>query len=83
MVWQDIVIAVCQLLFLPAMWPTLRGKDKPAFATSAANALLVGIITFTLGTLHLWFACITASLMALTWGILALQKLRSQKKNKK
>jgi len=74
--WQDTVIAVCQLAFVPAMIPTLRGKDKPAFSTSVLNAVIVTIIASTLATLHLWWAVSTALLIALIWVILAVQKYR-------
>lgn len=69
--WQDTVIAICQLAFLPAMLPTLKGADKPTLATSATNAGLVSVIAASLATLKLWFACITAAMMAAIWAILA------------
>lgn len=77
--WQDTVIALCQLAFLPAMLPTLRGKDKPALSTSASNAALVSIIAICLASLKLWFACATAAMMAAIWSTLALQKMKIDK----
>lgn len=74
--WQDTVIAVCQLAFLPSMLPTLLGKDKPAFSTSIMNAVIVMIITVTFVTLHLWFSVATGIITALIWATLALQKWR-------
>lgn len=74
MKWQDIVIAVCQICFLPAMIPTIKGKNKPAFSTSALNAMLVLIITGCLFSLHLWFASATAAPVAVIWVVLAVQK---------
>jgi hypothetical protein len=78
--WQDTVIAVCQLAFLPAMLPTLLGKDKPALTTSIANAVIVSIITFSLATLQLWFATITGAMIAAIWSILAIQKFAQDKR---
>lgn len=74
MSWQDIVIAVCQLAFLPSMLPTLLGKDKPALLTSIFNALIVSVITITMSTLHLWFSVATGTITAIIWLILAIQK---------
>jgi D-alanyl-lipoteichoic acid acyltransferase DltB (MBOAT superfamily) len=79
--WQDTVIAVCQLAFLPAMWPTIKGKDKPPVSTCVMNVIIVCIIAFSLATLQLWFAFTTAMLIALTWAILAVQKLRMNHKS--
>lgn len=80
--WQDTVIAVCQLAFVPAMIPTLRSHDKPALATSMLNVVIVSIITLTLTTLRLWFAAGTASLIALVWVVLAVQKFRQNKRRR-
>ena len=80
MMWQDTVIAICQLAFLPSMIPTIIGKDKPAFLTSFFNAIIVGIITFTFVTLGLWFSVLTGALTASIWAILAIQKYSMDKK---
>lgn len=73
--WQDTVIAICNLAFVPAMLPTILGKDKPALSTSVLNAIIVSIIAFALATLNLWFAFATATIIALIWTILAVQKI--------
>lgn len=80
--WQDTVIAICQLIFFPAMMPTVLGKDKPALSTSVLNALLVSIIAFCFFTLNLWFSVVTASLTAFLWVVLAVQKYQQIKKHK-
>lgn len=74
--WQDTVIAACQLAFFPSMLPTLIGKDKPALSTSALNALIVTIITACFFTLQLWFSVATGALTAGIWVVLAFQKWR-------
>ena len=76
MVWQDIVIAVCQLAFIPAMLPTVFGKDKPALTTSVMNFIIVMTIATCLASLHLWFAAGTAVPTALIWLTLAIQKTK-------
>jgi hypothetical protein len=78
--WQDTVIAICQLAFFPSMLPTLLGKDKPALATSVLNACIVTVITFCFFTLQLWFSVVTGSLTACIWAVLAFQKWKLTKK---
>jgi hypothetical protein len=73
MVWQDVVIAVCQLAFIPAMIPTIVGKDKPAFATNLMNLVIVTIIATCFATLQLWFAFGSAVPIAVIWLILTIQ----------
>jgi hypothetical protein len=80
--WQDTVIAICQLAFLPAMLPTILGKNKPALSTSLLNMLIVGTIVFALGTLHLWFSVATGLINASAWAILAIQSWRLTKTTK-
>lgn len=73
--WQDKVIAICQLLFFVAMLPTIFGKDKPPVTTSFMNVTLVAIITISMATLHLWLAVITGTTTATAWLIVGIQKL--------
>lgn len=73
MVWQDIVIAICQLAFIPAMIPTVIGNNKPAFSTSLMNFIIVMIISTCLLSLQLWFAWASAVPIAIIWLILTLQ----------
>ncbi len=80
--WQDTVIALCQLAFLPSMLPTLLGNDKPALTTSALNAVIVSIIVLTFVTLELWFSVITGAITASIWAILAVQKWQIDSKKK-
>lgn len=80
--WQDTVIALCQLAFLPSMLPTLLGEDKPALTTSIMNSVIVCIIVLTFVTLELWFSVITGAITASIWTILAVQKWRMDSKKK-
>lgn len=80
--WQDIVISVCQLLFVVAMVPSIRGKDKPALATSLMNVALVMAIAVSLLTLKLWFSTFTALLVAGSWALLAVQKFGARARTK-
>ncbi len=78
--WQDIVISVAQLCFIIAMVPSIKSNDKPASSTSVMNIILVGVIAFCLLTLRLWFSALTALAIATTWAILAIQKIKLDKK---
>jgi hypothetical protein len=77
--WQDIVISVVQVCFVFAMWPSIKGKDKPALTTSLMNVVLVSIIAFCMLTLHLWFSTTTSLMVASTWAVLAIQKLQTSR----
>ncbi len=81
--WQDIVIAVAQVLFVVSMIPSIRSNDKPALTTSVMNVILVGIISACLFTLQLWLAAGTAVIIAIAWGVLAFQKLKLNTKRSK
>jgi hypothetical protein len=72
--WQDIVISLCQILFLFSFIPSFRGS-KPAAATSVMNVALVLAITVSQATLGLWFSASTSTLVAACWAALAVQKI--------
>ncbi|MEK7603460.1 MAG: hypothetical protein AAB459_04455 [Patescibacteria group bacterium] len=74
--WQDKVIAACQLLFFFTMLPSILSKHKPALATSIMNCVLVTVIVFCFFTLDLWYSVATAIPASAAWFILAVQKFR-------
>jgi hypothetical protein len=75
--WQDTVIAVCQLMFVPALLPTMRGADKPALSSCVLNASIISVIAFTQATLGLWFSTATSATTIAAWLVLAVQKWRT------
>lgn len=75
MTWPDKVMALTQCFFVFALVPSIRSGDKPAFATSALNVVLVIVIATCQATLGLWFATSTSVLVASGWAILGAQKL--------
>jgi len=77
MKWQDYVVAACQVGFILALIPTLRGKDKPAASTSTVTSVLVLIIAFSLATLKLWLSFVLSTCLAMCWAAVALQKIYS------
>ncbi len=72
--WQDIVLAVGSLVFSIALIPSLRSKDKPAFATSVVTFLVLITFAITYMTLSFWFSTVAIAINALTWLVLAIQK---------
>jgi len=78
--WQDTVISIAQLCFVLAMLPSIRSNDKPAAATSIMNVVLVCTIAASLLSLKLWFSAVTALAIAATWALLAVQKVKLDKK---
>ncbi len=74
--WQDTVIAICQGFFVLSLVPMVRGHEKPPLSTCLMSVTLVGIITFTLASLKLWFSVLTAAMIGLMWIILTAQKLQ-------
>lgn len=71
--WQDYVLAVGAFMFTIALIPTLRGKNKPAFSTSAMTASVLVIFTVTYATLELWLATVAQAIGACAWTVLAWQ----------
>jgi len=80
--WQDIVIALCQIGFIFALWPSVRSRHKPALYTSLGYVVLICAISFCLLTLHLWLSAATAFAGAVEWLILLIQKRRIDKATK-
>lgn len=74
MPWQDWVFIIGQLIFVIALIPTIRGKDKPAFITSLVTAIFILLFGITYITLGLWGSAIFAFLNSSAWAILAIQK---------
>ncbi len=76
MPWQDWIFTIGQIIFIFALIPTIRGKDKPAFSTSLISTLIILTFSATYFSLELWGSAIFALINAVCWGILAFQKHR-------
>jgi hypothetical protein len=81
--WQDLIFTIGQFIFVIALIPTIRGKDKPAFITSLITTIILFSFAATYLTLKLWGSAIFASLNATAWVILAIQKYIIDTKSKK
>ena len=79
MVWQDIVLSVGMWIFVIALIPTLRGKEKPALSTSIVTSAVLAVFVLTYATLELWLSTIASAVIAVLWFVLAAQKYRKGK----
>ena len=78
MVWQDIVLTAGSWVFIIALIPTLRGKEKPQISTSIVTGCILIVYAFVYVTLDLWISVVSTSALALSWFILAAQKIRAK-----
>lgn len=78
--WQDKVIALCQVGAIVALQFIIWSKEKPSLTSSIMNVIFPAIVSFCLFTLELYFATTTAALIAFSWGIITVQKLRRSRK---
>lgn len=82
MSWQEVVLAVGQILFLVALIPSILTDDKPEIWTSLMTGAVALSISITYLTLHIKLASVMAFLNFVAWGILAVQKFRQPKRLK-
>lgn len=83
MTWQEIVLALGQILFLIALIPSMVTDDKPEIYTSLMTGAVALSISITYLTLHIKLASVMAFLNFVAWSILAIQKHRQPKLSKK
>lgn len=79
--WQDKVIALCQVGAIVALQFIIWSKEKPSLTSSVMNTVFPLIVSFCMLTLHFYFAMTTAGIIGLSWGVVTIQILVS--KNKK
>lgn len=80
MSWQDVVFTIGQVIFVFALIPSIKGKDKPALLTSVITVLILSTFAISYATLSLWGSMIGAVLNCTGWTILAVQKYLIDKK---
>lgn len=83
MQWQEIVFFVGQMVFNLSLLPSIFGKDKPAFSTSLITSTTIFVYVFTYSTLSLWVTSASVFSTGVFWTILAYQKYKLNKKEKK
>ena len=78
--WQDKVIALCQVGAIFALQFIIWSKQKPSLTSSIMNVVFPAVISFCLVTLHLYYAATTASLIAVSWGVISAQIIMAKAK---
>jgi hypothetical protein len=79
MKWQDIVMMIVGFVFVVALWPSVKGKDKPAIASSIITGTGLLIMCICYATLGLWFAFSSTLLTVIMWYVLAVQVIMRRK----
>lgn len=74
--WQDYVISGGQWLFILALLPALRAKEKPPVFTSLLTAAIVSSFSYAFATLALVMSTFSSAIVAVMWYLLAYQKWR-------
>lgn len=77
--WQEIVLAVGQVIFIVALLPSIMTDDKPEIWTSIVTGTVALSIAITYLTLRIPLAAVFAFLNFVAWFILAAQKFRQTK----
>ena len=75
MTWQDYVLAAGSWIFLIALIPAIRGKEKPPVSTSIVTGTVLAVYALVYATLGLWISVVSTSFMSLAWFTLAVQKM--------
>ena len=73
--WQDRIIAGCNVVLAVALLPSIFSFDKPAWATSLLTAVALTVISVCFGTLKLKWTATSLSVTAVLWYILFFQVL--------
>jgi len=73
-IWQDIVIAGGQWLFVAFLIP-LR-NEPPPILTALPTALVLGMLVLAFATLDLWNAALSSSVASCSWIWLAFRRIQ-------
>lgn len=81
MVWQDIVITFCTILFgyslIPQIYYGFKNKiGTITIQTSLLTALGLLVVAFTFFTLGMWFSSAVNVIMAGLWATLLYQRIK-------
>ncbi|OGE78978.1 MAG: hypothetical protein A2751_00750 [Candidatus Doudnabacteria bacterium RIFCSPHIGHO2_01_FULL_46_14] len=82
MAWQDIVLSVGSWIFVIALIPAIRAKEKPPLATSLMTGVILVVYVFTYASLSLWLSVFSTGLVAAAWLVLAGQRYMTSRKNR-
>lgn len=72
--WQDLIFAAGNIVFIVALIPAVRHAEKPPRITSLLNAAVLLTFAVTFATLQLWYAMTTVLIIGILWIALAVQQ---------
>jgi len=78
--WQDWIFTIGSLIFVLALIPAIKAKEKPPVKTSLSTGLVLLAFVCCYISLELWLSVISGSLTATCWFILFIQKIKGEKK---
>ncbi|MFA6464074.1 MAG: hypothetical protein WCV55_03665 [Candidatus Paceibacterota bacterium] len=84
MITPDIIIALCNLVLLPSLFPMILAplSQKPPLLSSVPIVLALCVIFFTFLYISLTFSAVMSLLSAMAWLILAIQRIKFLKISK-
>ena len=81
MSWQDIVLSIGSWIFVIALIPAIRSREKPPLSTSLLTGTILAVFAVVYFTLELWSSVIAVSATSTAWFTLAVQKIWYNKEN--
>jgi len=75
---QDIILAVCNLIFLPSLLPMIFApiSQKPPLISSLPTSFALYVMSFTFMSISLNFSFAMSFLSATAWLILSIQRIK-------
>lgn len=74
--WQDYVLMAGGFLFAVALYPAVKGKEKPPKSTSLLTGSVLLVFSIVYATLGLWLAFASTIITTTMWYILLGQVSR-------
>ena len=75
MPWQDYVLTAGAWIFIIALIPAIRGKEKPPASTSIITGSILAVYALVYATMGLWISVVSTSALSISWFALAVQKM--------
>jgi hypothetical protein len=79
---QDLILTVGSVIFLIALLPMLKAKEKPVLKTSVTTGVVLCIFSATYVSLELYFSAVTTLLTGFIWLALAFQRYSKTSRDK-
>ena len=79
MLWQDVVLAVGQIVFIFALLPMVRAKQKPPLFSCLIHGLVLGSFGIVFASLALWFSALAVFAVSGMWFYIGWQRYAKQR----